>query len=608
MGLSLNSKFPTNTTIAIRRIALLPALIIFCTFFLPYLLVAQQILAPQRATDWYAVGLQVPKIEPELVINILDQGGFNDGLSPNDQLVKELLLSHASKPFVLYFPPGTYQFTQPLILPARCIIRGASADSSILQFYLLEPDHLIQVQGQITRDTAYLKTDATIHDQFVRINTPSQYQIGDYLKLIDQDSALITSSWAQFSTGQLLQITQIQGDSLYFDHPLRRDFLIHRGAHLIRFEPKFQVGIEQLQIKRLDATDRQTSNIYFKYAANCWVSCVKSVYCNFAHVELNHSTHIELSGSHFQEAHAYGGGGKAYGVMLHFASGNSLIQDNSFQKLRHSMILQAGANGNVIAYNYSTEPYWTDVNLPTDAAGDLVLHGNYPYANLFEGNVVQNIVVDHSHGINGPYNTFFRNRAELYGIFMNQEPSSNWQNFLGNEIPNSGLFLGNYLLAGEGLFEYANNVQGSLRPQASADLMEKSLFLGDISGQSPSEWALIGPPSKLNEYKITAQIRFESQLSNACAEPIISTSVEATLKDLDSFYLFSDQAQNTLEIRNHEQIDKSSILSLYSIQGELILQSQASSLEIGHLASGLYIVRQRRKDGTVLSAKWRKDW
>lgn len=608
MGLSLDSEFPINTTFTIQRITLLPALAVFCALFYPYLLAAQQSLDPQRATDWYTAGMQAPRIEPDLIINIFDQGGFNDGLSPNDLLVQELLANYASKPFVLYFPPGIYQFTQPLVLPAQCIIRGASADSSILVFDLLEPDHLIKVLGQTTRDTAYLQTDGIMQEDFVRINTSSQYQIGDYLKLIDQDSALITSSWAQYSTGQLLQITQIRGDSLYFDHPLRRDFLTDRDAHLIKFEPKTQVGIEQLQIKRLDATDRQTSNIYFKYAANCWVSCVQSLYCNFAHVELNHSTQIEISGSHFQEAHAYGGGGKAYGVMLHFASGNSLVQDNSFQKLRHSMILQAGANGNVLAYNYSTEPYWTEVNLPYNAAGDLVLHGNYPYANLFEGNVVQNIVVDHSHGFNGPFNTFFRNRAELYGIFMNQDPSSDWQNFLGNEVSNSALFLGNYLLAGEGLYEYANNVQGSLRPQANVDLMAKSLFLDDVSEQSNSSWALIGPPNDLNEHKIAAQIRFESQLTNACAEPNVSTAYQPILKGSDSFYLFSDQDQNRLEVHTDEPMGGNSTLSLYSIQGALILQSQERSLEIGHLASGLYIVRQRRKDGKILTAKWRKDW
>ena len=78
------------------------------------------------------------------------------------------------------------------------------------------------------------------------------------------------------------------------------------------------------------------------------------------------------------------------------------------------MLLQAGTNGNIYSYNYSLQQKRTE--LPSDAAGDIVLHGNYPYANLFEGNIAQNIGGDASHGMNGPANVFFRNRALHYGI------------------------------------------------------------------------------------------------------------------------------------------------------------------------------------------------
>ncbi|MBK6996924.1 MAG: hypothetical protein IPH31_19135 [Lewinellaceae bacterium] len=38
------------------------------------------------------------------------------------------------------------------------------------------------------------------------------------------------------------------------------------------------------------------------------------------------------------------------------------------------MLLQSGSNGNVLGYNFSTDPYWEE--FPNDAAGDIVLHGN----------------------------------------------------------------------------------------------------------------------------------------------------------------------------------------------------------------------------------------
>jgi len=91
------------------------------------------------------------------------------------------------------------------------------------------------------------------------------------------------------------------------------------------------------------------------------------------------------------------------------------------------VLLQSGANGNVISYNYSLNPNQSD-SPPANGAGDLVLHGNYPFANLFEGNICQNVMIDASHGINGPYNTFFRNRVQLYGIIMSPSPATDSMN------------------------------------------------------------------------------------------------------------------------------------------------------------------------------------
>jgi len=554
--------------------------------------------------------MQSSPIEPIHEIDFKLVGGVADGQTPNDDLIRELINQNTDHPFVLFFPAGTYHFSQSIDLPSNCILRGKSADSTILQFRLEEEDHLIKVQGNASIDTSYFAASANKDDSFIRVREAERFQVGDYIKLLEQDSAWITSPWALHSTGQLVQIKSMLKDSLFLDQPLRRDYSLINEPRIVRFEPKTQVGIEQVQILRLDKTVNQTSNLYFEYAANCWVSCVESRFCNFAHVELNHSLQIEIKGSHFEQAHDYGGGGKAYGVMLHFSSGSSLIHDNSFKRLRHAMILQAGANGNVLAYNYSVEPYWTDVNLPYDSAGDLVLHGNYPYANLFEGNVVQNIVIDNSHGINGPFNTFFRNRAELYGIFMNQEPSSAWQNFLGNEVPNQGLFLGNYILAGEGHFEFANNIRGNFRPEGNHHLVEKSLFLlhEPLRISQPLNLPPIGPPNAINTYQIGAQKRFEVQLSTACASPLVSTELDPSANDPKTYYLQSDPSQNLISLHQRNKARPISQLSVYSIQGELIQTSQSASLTLYHLPYGLYIIKFQHANGESGSLKWKKDW
>ena len=99
------------------------------------------------------------------------------------------------------------------------------------------------------------------------------------------------------------------------------------------------------------------------------------------------------------------------------------------------MMVHIGANGNVFGYNYSIEPYQNEGGNWTPC--DISIHGHYPYANLFEGNIVQEITVADYWGPAGPGNTFLRNRVEKEGITL--EDSSNYQNFIGNEIIKGGL-------------------------------------------------------------------------------------------------------------------------------------------------------------------------
>ena len=112
-----------------------------------------------------------------------------------------------------------------------------------------------------------------------------------------------------------------------------------------------------MKIIREDVSSSQTSNIKFSRAGNCWVSGIESDKCNFAHIDAEYSSNLSISKSYFHDAHSYGSGGKAYGVMLHFTTNECFVEDNIFEHLRHSMILQAGANGNIFAYNYSLDPF-----------------------------------------------------------------------------------------------------------------------------------------------------------------------------------------------------------------------------------------------------------
>ena len=74
---------------------------------------------------------------------------------------------------------------------------------------------------------------------------------------------------------------------------------------------------------------------------------------------------------------------------------------------------------NVTAYNYSDDVWASGCGgLPWDGGcGDIQIHGDGsttngnnpgPTRNLFEGNIVEKVVIDSQLSDNGPYNTFFR--------------------------------------------------------------------------------------------------------------------------------------------------------------------------------------------------------
>ncbi|MBK6730220.1 MAG: T9SS type A sorting domain-containing protein [Bacteroidetes bacterium] len=488
--------------------------------------VCSQTIDDERTVNWHNVGLTNSCNSPTQIINFLDAGGSGDGASPNDAVMNTVLASISSGVTVIYFPPGNYFFQSSISLQSNTIIKGAGAESTTLTFDLNVPSDAIIIKGGESATYSFCTNNISKNAHTLPLEDAGDFDIGDYVELFEQDGMLVTSDWAINTTGQIFKIENIIGNTLYVDAEVRRDFFTSRSVEVKKLNPKINVGIEELTIIRQDETTKNYSNIYFKYAAECWVRGVASYECNYAHIELHTTTHSEVSGCYIQDAFDYGDGGRAYGVVVHYTSGDNLVTDNIFNHLRHSMLLQAGANGNVFSYNYSINPHWSDTWLPSSSAGDLVLHGNYPYANLFEGNTIQNIVIDDSHGGNGKYNTFFRNRAELYGIFMSSSSAGGYQNFVGNEITNSGSLLGLYSLSGSGHFEYGNNKIGTIIPSGTSDLSESTLYIAspDAFYLTESEFPPIGTPQPFNNFLIESEMRYTEDLltmSDDCNSKII---------------------------------------------------------------------------------------
>lgn len=545
--------------------------------------VHSQTIPVNRLTDWSHAGLRDTVPVSQSVIDFSMSGGIGDGVTPNNSVLQNLL-STASGPTVIYFPAGNYLFTTAINLPDGIILRGAGSDQSVLTFNLNGGgSNLITISGTSTSVTSTLSNTAPRGSNIIRVNNTSTFAIGDYVYLNDNDSSIVFSSWAYGSAGQVNRIESISGDTLVLRDALRRNYSLIKNPVVKKILPASFCGLECLKIDRLDATTSQTSAVALTYARDCWVKAVESNNCNFAHVEISWSTDIEISGCYFHHAFAYGGGGQGYGVAIQYASGNCLITNNCFNHLRHSILFQAGANGNVASYNYSTDPYWT--SFPSNSAGDIVMHGNYPYCNLVEGNIAQNIVVDASHGINGPDNLFFRNRAELYGIVMSTNPASDSVMYVGNEVTNTAFLMGNYTLNGNGHFQYGNNIRGTLTPANTSLLPEESYYLSSPPNWLNS-WPGIGTAYPYNTGTIPAKVRFINQTYTDCNSVITSTENVKYDAITISPNVFT---QHITLFGNAPFYD----VSIYDMNGKCVFSTRVCAgvqIDLAHLSSGVYLL------------------
>lgn len=566
---------------------------ILILLLLPFLVEAQVTIPDHRRTDWHLAGNTQLITAPDNVISILDFGGDPTGSVSCNTAYTAVIVSLGGAAGTVHFPEGEYLFNSGIIVPDSVFIQGEST-ATVLRFETPNNGDLIRITGSVDDQPLLLAVAASRGDHSITLEDASSLSTGDIIRLAMTDNDLVFSNWAYGTVGQVVEITAIEGNTVTLADPLNTYYPMGRAPKAVRMEPVRAAGVECLSIVRADAADLQASNINIRAAFNCAVRNVHSTFCAFAHVELNVSAHVTVEGCYFNQAIGYGSGGRGYGVMLQETSSFNHVQNNIFDRLRHSMIAQSGANGNVFSYNFSRDPYWTDVSLPANSAGDLVMHGNYPYMNLAEGNTVQHIVVDASHGTNGPMNTFFRNRAQLYGFFSDSGTPTDSMNLIGNETTNMGFLMGNFIVNGAGHLNHGNNVRGTTTPASTQTIGIETLLYpnGNYPSFMNGSLPYIGYPLAMNANTTPANLRYDSGVYVSCEDGQV-TALPSVEEEPSSVQLHG----NTLRIS--ERIIPSYV-TIYGLDGKVYIQErmERSSLRIDGVPAGLYIIRVSGEDGS----------
>ncbi len=553
-----------------------------------------QSLPPERRSDWATAGRSLPIPDYAITLNILDFGGKGDSTTLNESPFQQAVAALQGKPGVIVFPAGQYLFHHPMYLRDSLIVRGEGAGLTTFYFDLgSTQQNCIVSRGTIVHDSVSIPlTQSLVHGDTI-LYADNNLQPGDFVRLQFDDSLVIFSSWALGSAGQLLEVISAANDQIQVNHPLRFDCDLALHPRLRKISPVQDAGLECLKIKRLDPNVPIGSNIVLEYSRRCWLVGLESEVCNFSHFTLDASAHCEVYGCYAHDAFAYGGNGQAYGLVLEFTSSDNRVQNNVFQHLRHSMLLQSGANGNVLGYNFSIDPFW--VEFPNDAAGEIVLHGNLPSYNLFEGNICENIRPDGSHGNNGPFNTLFRNRTTGYGLITTEPNYQHALNIMGNEMVPGGLFQGLYLVSGDNHFEQGNSQDGTITPLGTPVQEDSSLYFSTAPSFLSGSNFLIGPPATFNTASIPAKDRFFSGQAKTDCEArtgLLVNNLEPQIPTL-RLDIFPNPASTEFSVFFESTGD----LKIFDLSGRKWYSSSKLDAELhvdcSHWPPGFYLVQAR---------------
>ncbi len=379
-------------------------------------------------------GEQIP-VSPDLLVDVLpyidwSQAGAHPatagdvvsvvdfGASPDDgesdsrafaQAIGAVGRSDASLG-VVEIPPGRFLLTETLELPSRTVLRGAGQETVLTVDLAGRQERGIVAEGRADGTWTTLPAGAQLSSGLVEVSNSGRFAAGAIVEFEqDNDTDLMYTDpawdvdWGDGSVGELGRIVAVEGERVRLESGLNSAYRADLGARVRTVRPVEQVGIESMTVERVD--DGFDDTIVFRAAVDVWVHEVETLRTNSAHIEFVETYRCSVTDSVVHGASDFGDGGRAYGLSLARHTTDCLFMNNTLFDLRHAIIIQLGASGNVVAYNDARGSAGYEDRQPR---ADLSLHGHWPQANLFEGNIFDRVVFADWWGPVGPGNTLFR--------------------------------------------------------------------------------------------------------------------------------------------------------------------------------------------------------
>ena len=378
------------------------------------------ILDSSRATNWTTVGIPGGIPNRTAVCSTIDAATYSNGTADATSGIQAALNSCGADRVVV-LTAGKFRIGSSLRIPSNVTLRGAGADQTILDARG-SAAAVINFGTDTTPSTGNstaINGGATAGSTTLTLASATGVSTGTLLMITQlNDPAYVnitgdqgTCGWCDGgigwggtrAAGQIVEVTAVSGSTVtvspalyitYSQSPLATRFTA--GARY--------AGVENLQVYANNTG--YTANFRMGGSAYSWIKGVESNYSDGDHVQAHWSFRGEIRDSYFHDGFLHTSGNTDTDIFIVNKSSAFLVENNILDRLHVSIMLNWGAAGNVIAYNYSDGAF--DQNATNASLGDFSMHGAHPMFNLWEGNVATSFHPDSMWG-SSSHNTAFRN-------------------------------------------------------------------------------------------------------------------------------------------------------------------------------------------------------
>lgn len=332
---------------------------------------------------------------------------------------------------VIYLPAGTYKFSSGGVIikagqnAANITLRGAGQDQTIIKlptFYGLSVGLSasfgeVAVVGGATAgattldfasgDTSGISVNQIIQVWFSNESTTPVFSVTGF----DLENGNPIRK-------QHVKVTNVTATQLTFTPAL---YFTSSEARIDKPLMTSGVGIEDLTVEGT-TTDSPDNVISMAFATGCWLKNVRAKGANNYHISITGVNQSEIRRSKADTFIAESASNQA-GILINSSTG-LLIEDNSVADNFPLMEVNAGTTGIVVGYNYFLRP--------TSSIGILSNHGPHNAFNLYEGNVVESVIMSDGYTGSESQRTTFRNYLPSSGI--ENKRFSRYFNDVGNVL------------------------------------------------------------------------------------------------------------------------------------------------------------------------------